>query len=397
MNDIIFVRGRGGLGRALQGEDHICGIVALMAAAQIPAQLQGADQYQTIYSVQDAEDLGIEYTESQTSLEMDALKYQIESIYAVNEKAVVHLFVGDSDGTGNLASDLITLQNKAEGKIRQAIVLDPSTDFVPSLLTTIQASCDVLEAEHKPLSVIYAANFVGVTIDDDLRALDNKNVSVVIGQDGNGKGSDLATSYSHSFPCAGACVGVLSGSKVSENIAWVGQFNINKNLTNEFDVIKFADGRLYSDLSKSEVDALNDLGYIFLIKHIGKAGSYFNDSHTATSETSDFAYIENVRTIDKAVRGVREFLLPKLNSPLFVNGDGTLTEDTIAGFKNDSERPLEDMETNGELSIFQVLISPEQDVLSSSKITITIVLVPVGVARNIKVNIGFAVKLQSAN
>jgi hypothetical protein len=254
-----------------------------------------------------------------------------------------------------------------------------------------------LEALHKPLSVIYSPNFVGVLEAEigDLRALDAKNVSVVFGMDGNGKGNELSLAYNKSFTCGGTVLGTLSAAKVNENIGWVGAFNASKNSTNEFDVIKLADGRSYAAVPASEIDALNVKGYIFLIKHIGISGSYFNDSHTCISASDDFAFIENNRTLDKGVRNARTFLLPKLNSPLFVNEDGTLTEDTIAGFKNDAERALEEMLRNTEVSAFGVKIDPLQNVLATSKLSITIEIIPVGVGRNIVVNIGLAVRVTS--
>lgn len=393
MNNITFNRGRGGLGRALDGKDHVSGIVLEAVAANIPAALQGEGSYQVIYSVQDAEDLGIEYSSDNSNLEIDALRYAIESIFAQEERAIVHLAVADTTNSGTAILSLPILQNKAGGDVRQAIVLVPATDFAIGDLAPIQAVCDTLEGVHKPLSVIYAPNFAGVDISSaDLRTLDNKNVSVVYGMDGNEKGDELTTAYTKSFTGAGALIGVLAEAKVSENPAWVGQFNVNKNDTNEFDVVKLGDGRNIEDVSQTELDALNAKGFIFFIKHIGKAGSYFNDSHCAVAVTSDFAYIENNRTIDKAVRSCRTFLLDKLNSPLFVDDDGKLTEDTIASFKNDVERALEEMQRNEEVSAFSVTIDPAQNVLTSSKITITIKVVPVGVARNIEVNIGFAVR-----
>lgn len=390
MNDIIFVRGRGGLGRALAGEDHISGLVVEMANANIPAALVAAGLFVTIYSKQGAEDLGISYSENTDNLELDALKYTIDSIFEANKRAVLHIAVADTTDTKTVSTELLTLQNKALGKVRQALALAPSKDFAVGDLTTIQASCDTLESQHKPLSVLYAPNFIGLTISEDLRALDNKNVSVVVGMDGNGKGDELSAAYSKTISCGGAVLGTLSAAKVHENIGWIGKFNINKNSTNEFDVLKLADGRLVSEISETELDNLNDLGYIFLRKHIGISGSYFNDTHTAIKVSSDYAYIENVRTIDKAVRTTRQFLLPYLNAPLYVNPDGTLTEETIASFKNETERALEEMERNGEISTFVVQIDPDQDVLSTSKLTIAIDISPVGVARNIQVNIGFA-------
>lgn len=395
MNDIIFNRGRGGLGRALAGKDHVSGITTSLSAAELTALGLAHGDIKPIYSVQDAEDLGIDYVGTQGT---DELRYFIDTNYQQNPKAVIYIGFFDKDATGfNLSQAIQSVQNGSDGELRQMIVTEPYKDFAIANLTPIQAACDTLEAEHKPLSVIYSCNFVGYDFGtaDNLRALDNKNISVAYGMDGNGKGAELFANYTKSFTCAGAMLGVVNKSKVNENLAWVGQFNINKNDTNEFDVLLLADGSPVRDLSQAAKDALNSKGFIFLIKHIGKAGSYFNDSHTCITASSDFAYIENNRTIDKAVRDCRTFLLPKLNSPLFVNEDGTLTEDTIASFKNDAERALEEMQRNGEISAFAVVIDPEQDVLSTSKITITIKVVPVGVARNIVVNIGFAVRVDN--
>lgn len=395
-NDIVFNRGRGGLGRALAGKDHVSGLVVEMLLTNVPAALQAAGLYAALYSVQDAEDLGIVYSTPSNNLELDALRYTIERIFDVNEKAIVHLAVADTTGGTDktVATELLTVQNQADGEIRQALLLAPNKDFAAGDLTAIQASCDVLEGQHKPVSVIYAPNFHGLTIGaTDLRDLDNKNVSVIAAMDGNGEGNALYTTYTKTISAGGALLGALSSAKVHENIAWVGRFNMNDNSINEFDVLKLADGRANKSVSTTELDALGDKGYIILKKHIGKAGSYFNDAFTAISESSDYAFIENNRTIDKAIRGCREFLLPSLNAPLYVNEDGTLTEDTIASFKNDAERALEAMERDGEISAFSVTIDPDQDVLTTSKLTIAIKVVPVGVARNIIVNIGFAVSV----
>lgn len=393
-NDIVFNRGRGGLGRALAGKDHVSGLVAEMAIANVPAALVAAGLYAVLYSVQDAEDLGLVLSANTDNVELDTLVYTINRIFDVNDKAVVHLAIADTADAKTVATELLTVQNKADGEIRQALLMAASKDFAVGDLAPIQAACNTLEGEHKPLSVIYAPNFHGLTIGaTDLRDQDNKNVSVIAAMDGNGEGKALYDTYEKTVTAGGALLGAISSAKVHENIAWVARFNMNANDVNEFDVLALADGRAYKDVSASEIDTLGAKGYILLIKHIGRSGSYFNDAYTAISESSDYAYIENNRTIDKAIRGCREFLLPSLNAPLYVNDDGTLTEDTIASFKNDAERALEAMETDGEVSAFSVVIDPAQNVLTTSKLTIAIKVVPVGVARNIVVNIGFAVKV----
>lgn len=397
-NDIKFNRGRGGLGRALAGKDHVSGLVVEMLAANVPAALVAANLYAVLYSVQDAEDLGLVYSAGADNLELDSLVYTIERIFDANAKAIVHLAIADTTVgvVKTVATELLIVQGKANGEIRQALLLAASKDFVIGDLALIQASCDTLEAEHKPLSVFYAPNFVGLTIsDEDLRAQDNKNVSVIAAMDGNGKGNALFGTYNKTISAGGALLGAVSSAKVHENTAWVGRFNMNKNDSNEFDVLKLADGRAVKDVSVNEIDILGAKGYILLVKHVGLSGSYFNDTFTAIALNSDYAYIENNRTIDKAIRNCREYLLPSLNAPLYVNENGTLTEDTIASYKNDAELALEEMQRAGEISAFSVTIDPDQDVLSTSKLTITIKVVPVGVARNIVVNIGFAVRVDN--
>ena len=109
-----------------------------------------------------------------------------------------------------------------------------------------------------------------------------------------------------------------------------------------------------------------------------------------------------MRTIDKAARLVRENLVPKISAPLYVNATtGKLSQATIEDFKNDAFKALENMAANLEISTNEdgslpansVVIDPDQDVISTSEIILTITIVPVGVARQITVNIGFAVSI----
>ncbi|HGE5775896.1 TPA: DUF2586 family protein, partial [Flavobacterium psychrophilum] len=127
------------------------------------------------------------------------------------------------------------------------------------------------------------------------------------------------------------------------------------------------------------------------IKHIGYTGTFFNDSFTCTALDSDFVYLENNRTIDKAQRGVYIKLLPKISGPIYINPDtGEISADSIASLEAIASIPLEQMERDGEVSGFKVFINPSQDVLATSKITVVLKIVPVGVLREIVVNIGFA-------
>jgi hypothetical protein len=395
MNDIKYNKGKGGLGRALAGKDHVSGLVVFMTNLNLPTGFTATDRIKKILSLADAVALGITPTGGQgEAIEVIDLYLSIRDAFNANKGVI--LYVGIFDETHDLDSTIL-VQRFAEGEVRQMGVIATNLAFNVSQIAVLQSACDTMEAEHQPFSVLYSADFSGVEIAGltSLRTLLNKNVSVVIACDGI-EGA-LQKSLNDFLPSAvGLFIGATSAAKVNENLGWVGKFDLSKNPDNRFDVPAIAVGvqmSLIKSLSAGQIQTLNDFGYMFLLKHIGIAGTYVNDTHTAVNESSDYAYLENNRTIDKAVRNTRAFLLPDLNAPLYVLQDGTLTEDTILSFKNDTERALEQMQKDGEISAFEVTINPLQDVLSSSKLAINLKIVPVGVARNIEVNIGFAVKI----
>ena len=59
LNDVTFVNGQGGLGRALTGKDHVSGLVYYIANGSLPTGFSSTDRIKKIYSIQDAESLGI--------------------------------------------------------------------------------------------------------------------------------------------------------------------------------------------------------------------------------------------------------------------------------------------------------------------------------------------------
>lgn len=388
---ISFNRGQGGLGRPLATNDHISGFIMPFVNANLPAGFSTTDRIKIVYSIADVESLGITQAGTYTKL----LWYHLNQFF--KRQPLGKLYIHLIDSTAVTFAEVETLQNFSGGEIRQIGFYNVLSAFSTANLTTIQASCTTLEGINKPVQVLYACNFQAIsTIGalSDLRALACKNVSVVLGEDGDNLGSALAISEAKSVTCIGSALGVLSASKVNENIGWIGKFNVVENGEYNEPALAIASTTLLiKNQSQSALNGVSDKGYIFLTKQVGIDGTYFTDSPTAISITSDYAYIENNRTIDKAIRNVRIYLLPSLNAPLYVNADGTLSEDVISKFKNDCERALEVMDIEGEISAYKVIINPLQDVLTTSKLSIAIKIVPVGVAREIEINIGFAVNV----
>jgi len=298
-------------------------------------------------------------------------------------------------------TELQDLQTFAQGSIRQALIYNDVARTAANVAgdcTAIQAVNATLEALHMPMSVMYAANIAAIT---DLSTLTNlalltaNKVSVCIAQDGGAQGALLYLTSGISITTGGALLGAVSLAAVSEDIAWTARFNISNGV--ECDTIAFANGKLITDpaITTNLLTQLDAYRYIFLKSFVDFTGSYFNDSHCAIAQSSDYAYIENNRTIDKAIRTGRAALLPALNSPIKFNADGTLTNITIADFTGRLNTAASAMIRAGEISADGITIDPSQKALTTSSIYITFQIIPNGVARNIIVNIGYTTAIAS--
>lgn len=395
MGTITFTRANGGLGRQEPGEDYISGLVFVNATAPTGMTLGVASSVRTLA---EAEALGI------TAALFPVPHYHISEFFKMREK-----FTGLAQGilwigfyTAYADTTIPSMQNNAAGKIRQVGVF--LTDaFVSSLVTTSQTGATTCESNDMPLSVLLAADFSAIASSAlaDMRLLTAKNVTVVIGEDGSGVGKSLRTSTSKSVTHLGAALGCVASAAVHENIGWVAKFPVQHD--DEYTVIQLAtsDPNIINT-SSTIVGTLTTKGYCLLQNYVGVDGAYNNDAPTCVAISSDYAFLENVRTIDKAVRESRKQLIPKLNGPVYVDAEtGKLSNGTINTYKAAVMTALEGMAAAGEISAKadgflptnSVLIDPDQNVLSSGKIYITIKIVPVGVGRAIDVTIGFTAKI----
>ena len=231
-----------------------------------------------------------------------------------------------------------------------------------------------------------------ITTVADLSVLTANKVSSIIGQDGGALGAALFLTTGKSVTHLGVALGMLSASAVSEDFGEPAKFNISNGT--ECDIPAFANGQLLSDplLSDSALDAIDSKRHIFGQRYVGYAGTYFNDNHTAITMASDYAYINDNRVIDKAIRGVYASLIPYLKSKLLKNADGTLANTTIAFLQGQALLTLHQMARDqdlGTVSDSDVYIDPTQNVTSTSLLIVNILLNENGIARNIQIPISF--------
>lgn len=320
---------------------------------------------------------------------INIMHYNISEYFRMQPKGV--LYIGIYAVSTDFA-EVTTMQNYSQGVIRQMGIYTQET-FATGDVSKLQTQATAMEAVYKPLEIIYQANFSAVsdlTTLSQLHALTAKNVSGCFGQDGANEGWVLWRATNKSIGCLGTTLGTVALAKVNESIAWLGKFNI---AADEFETLAFANGTALNTLTDGQIDAVENKGYVFLKKQIGLAGSYFNNPYTAVAVISDYSRINFNRTINKAIRSLRTFILPTLASPLLVNTDGTLTEDVISYYETLGQRALDVMVRNGELSGFSITINPAQNVISTSTLTIAVGLLLTPNADVIVVNIGFVSSL----
>ncbi len=384
-------RQNGNVPKSLPGEDHISGFVIYMPEADIPESFK-SERVQPLSTIDAAEAAGI-VPGGDAPWPVRVLHYHLSEVFRTNP--AVSLYVGIfAKSTGSAAptfAEIKTVQNYAAGHIRQLAVWcgdRPLGDTYDDLVT-LQGVADTLAAEDAELSILYAPKVPSVRQLTTKAAGGGKSrVSVVIGQAGSGTGAELyrtGNAAGSSVSCIGTVLGLLSRAKVHQCIAWVREFPTGISLP------AFGDGTLYRDLDKTLVEQLDTARYLFPVTKSGQAGSYMNDSHTMDSATSDYASIESVRTMDKAVRGIRSYMIPELGSNVYVDPEtGRLASYTVAHLETVANRALEDMEKAGELSGYKAEINPDQDVAASSTVEIVIKNVASPVMRHIRIKIGFA-------
>ena len=397
MNNITFIKNQGGLNLTSPSEDNISGLV--FYSNTLPAGFS-ASNIQVVYSDLEAINLGV------TTATFPIENYQISEFFRINPNATLYLSFNTTEtisasysfsGTASSYTEVQDLQVYTNGIIRQIGVLNYNS-FTSSMtdIGALQTIASNLETINMPCSIIFGNNTKGLALSSlpNLRSLTSPKVSMVIGQDGSSKGLSLYTTYGISIPAVGAALGTISLAKVCQNIGWVGGFPIKNEGTLEYDEPAFGNGTLVKNVTDTQLTTIQNSGYIFLRKLIGSTQTFWNDSPTAVVATNDYSFIESNRVFDKARRLLRINVLPFINSNILINAsNGQIDPLTLKVIENACNSALTNMVSNGEISGYKVVIDPTQNVLSTSKLNIVIAIVPLGVARQIVITLGFSLSI----
>lgn len=391
LGDVKLIKENGGVGGELAGQDHITGLI--FYSATYPSGFSVSDKIKNVFSIAQLEQLGV----GEGSANFGIIHYHVSEYFRKSPNGNLFVSINPIPGTPATPSftEIAEMVNFSLSTVRQIGIYYTDNVFVPAWLTTIDTIMKALYNENKYLDVvILSPNIQGITLSSltDLQLRTDNQVGVLIAQDGGAKGKAIydAMTIKKSVTCLGALMGTISIAPVNESVGFVKKYNV---ATTELDVIAFGNGVEYKTLTKTELDLLDSKHYIFLRK-TDIAGSYFNYGHTATSEAlDDYCTIERNRTMNKAIRGVRRFLAAEVNGPVVLQANGTMFPETVNYFNDLIGQPLEQMQASGEISAYQVLIDPAQNILTTNKLKFGIRIVPTGVNKTIEGTVGYALSV----
>lgn len=373
------------------------GLMALICGASAVASTMELNKAYTITSMDDLAALGV------TRDNNDVLYKHVSEFYdeaGVGTKLVLYPVSTSTSATSlcdytnveaGYARDLITKQN---GNLRgigianiNAGVAGESTEGLdPDVFTALPKAQQLAEWAttelYAPLFfVLEGRNYDSSKELKDLTQEKYDRVGVTIGD-------TVASSK-------GASIGTLLGRVASIPV----QRNIGRVKNGALAPLKMYVGANKIDESESTIRSIFEKGYIVARKYVGRTGYFYADDNLACDPTGDYSHLAPRRVIDKAYRIAYNLLLDMLLDELEINEDGTLQVGIVKSWQQTVENSInKQMTANGELCASadgegcKCYIDETQNVLSTSKVIVTLKVRPYGYARYVDVNLGFLVE-----
>ncbi|AQY22979.1 DUF2586 family protein [Riemerella anatipestifer] len=393
LQGVNITKGRLGANR-LASNDAISGIIISAVALSAIA----LDTPITVYNLKDVEALGIT-AEYDATNNVNCYRHLSEFYRMAGEGTELHLMlVNRSETMSGICEKAKILLPYAKGDIKQlAIAVNPTAEPVmlnglPSDVYNAIAKAQELAnwayQNNMPLNIFLEGYAYGgnASSSANLRAIDNlqaDKVSVVIGQDYNY--AKTKTDKAKKYADVGTVLGVCSKAKVNQNIGENESFNIT-NAVKGIWVEPGLSSHHKNTAVFSDLQTLEDKGYIFGITYAGMAGVRINNDHTCTPVIVDDENRVNEHTIaygrvmNKAVRSLRTAYLPKVKTNWEVDEKtGKLSLGTITALEDIGDRVFEDMVRRGEITYGKTIINQNSDLIVSKELIISYKIVPRGV------------------
>ena len=382
----------GALGGVAPSEDGVCGLVAYATAVSTTFALNTP---YLITKLAGLEALGVT---SEATGENAALYKTVKEFYSeapdgtklwVMGVAASTSIVNLTDKANNIISPLL---RAARGSInilmlKLASAAEPTMSgsidgAVLTAVTNLQALAeDWTENCYAPfMCLVEALSYNGVAASlPDLTARSDNRVGVVLGDSVSGS--------------AGAAVGLVAGRLAAEPV----QRSLARVRSGPINAEAMYIGTNLAELG--DPDVAHDLGYIVPRTFVGKSGYYWSDDHLATNASDDYCAIPRRRVIDKAYRIAYKTLVDEIAENVPVNAEGKLAAFHCKGVETSVESAIvNSMTSEGNLGNdpddasdlgVQCYIDPEQNILATSRLEVSLRVKPYGYSKYIDVKLGF--------
>lgn len=238
-------------------------------------------------------------------------------------------------------------------------------------INACQTFINDLAVDHILLDGIYLeARNIGADA-ANLRLLTAGQVTPVIAQDPFIASIDPA--YAN-YAAVGAVLGMRAVRKVSENLGSVDvirkplasrgtvSFPLTRETEGRWLKAALSDGTLVFSLTSVEKKQLSNFGYVYAGSFQGFPGFYFNGEPTCIELASDYSSGENNGVWNKAARGIRTALIPKVRGWFKRNSEtGAITGTVIKNLETLAGKPLQLMMIAEEISDYEIGIPEGQN------------------------------------
>lgn len=255
-----------------------------------------------------------------------------------------------------------------------------------------QSLADAEFSKVRPIDIIVEGRKMptisGITL--DMRSYDAENVTIFWSRE-KARTAELKATTNFStlvdnFAAAGVLAGQLAAIDVASNPG-----DASLGPIKGWNAVEFSNGTNIADVGDGQQDALDTKGFVFATTRPGVNGFFFNDSHTCTVITNDYAYVERNRVINKAVRlanvSYQKFVLGKV----YIDpSSGKISVDTINAMTGDMRQTIEENMT-GEIvgGGTVVTMDPNQNVLTTGATNTLVEVLPIGINRRLNVKVQF--------
>jgi hypothetical protein len=219
----------------------------------------------------------------------------------------------------------------------------------------------------------------------DMRALTAQKVTLVIGQDYNY--ANTLWTLGKKFADVGTFLGVIAGAAWNRNPGEVQTNNLTNAARGSWLVGGLSNHTAYAAYY-SEIETLNDKGYVFGIRYQGLTGYWWNDGHVCAPVTIDTDGNINQHTLyyshtmDQCKRALRIAYLPEVKKPVVLDG-GLLPASMVDYYNAVGDAVFERLSGLQLISEGRTYTDPASDLITDKILTISFVVVPTGCVNEI--------------